>query len=173
MNIFLFSNDLYKSAKWFFKYDPRRANKQILESTQQLALSCDVLGYDIPLTKSGKPYKVSNKHRNHPCTKWTYENLDHFQWHINYVWSLIKAKSSHHACSDSLRSVELFEQKTKEFEVPFIGSMKYRIKPFKIEDNYTVYQKYLMYLMNKIIIQDKVSLNFKQMYKDWKVINEN
>ena len=78
MNIFVTDQDPVKSA---IALDDARVNKMITESIQMLAYALDRHQCpNLPLTKSGEPYKVKGPHKNHPCTIWTGNTC------ANYVW---------------------------------------------------------------------------------------
>ena len=162
MNIFILNPDLNTSATMLFYIDPIRARKQIVESTQMIAIGFEVLDLGPLYKKDGTPYKTTC-HRNHPCTKWTYQSKDNLIWHFQYtkrlctIYKMINNKE--HACNISLEktgkslSWNVFTT-TPDVCPPFIGSEKYTKGPFIISEDMITYQKYLAYLYNKQLIQD-------------------
>ena len=155
MNIFIFDNNFHESAKWFFNNDFKRANKQILESTEMIAVACDKFGFQKPFTKTGTPYKAT-RHINHPSTKWTYSNLDNFENHLSYVLHLCDVFSSlqnkDHACKIGLLKAGLnIQQLNATADFLFVGHKDYTMN---INDNDNIYQKYTTYIQNKWQLQD-------------------
>lgn len=145
-----------------WKYDARRANKQILESTQQIAVAShmrDFVGGRIPLKNDLTPYSVK-RHQHHPCTKWTYASSTNFIWHVNYVWALIeeyqRLTGKAHACGLALQRAQIAPDYMMPTEAPpFVGSAQYRSGVYTIEESHSLYEKYFMYTANKWVAQDK------------------
>lgn len=145
-----------------WKYDARRANKQILESTQQIAVAShmrDFMGGRIPTKNDLTPYSVK-RHQHHPCTKWTYASKANFMWHVNCVWALIaeyqRLTGKTHACALALQRAQIAPDYSLSTEAPpFVGSAQYCSGIFTIIESHSLYEKYFMYTANKWIIQDK------------------
>jgi len=161
MNLFIFSPDLAESARYFFDHDPRRANKQILEATQMIAIAAEHFGLPIPLTKVGKPYKTT-AHRNHPMSKWVRRDKANFKWTLYYIFSLgwryLEITGKRHSCYIAIDTDEQFKVRTRPdilskdlntVEPIFIGSSDLLESPNRIEPAMTVYEKYRLYLANK------------------------
>jgi len=78
MNIFVVDEDPVKAALSLCK---KHINKMCLESTQMLVSALRFNGAqdsDLPLTQSGKVWKGG--YANHPCTRWTQENISNWYW---------------------------------------------------------------------------------------------
>lgn len=155
MNIFIFDKNFKKSAQWFFEFDFKRANKQILESTEMLAVACSKFKMNKPLTKAGTPYKAT-RHVNHPCTKWTYSSLECFENHLAYTLALCAAYTAKtgkiHACEVGLREVGLNKfQEGATVDFQFVGKRDYTTG---IIEFMNVYEKYTTYIINKWRLQD-------------------
>lgn len=170
MNIFIFSKNLQASAAFFFKYDFKRANKQILESAQMIAVACDHFGIEIPLAKSGNPYKLT--HKNHPCTIWTRKSKENFWWHVYYLYMLCYQYSLQtgkiHQCYKSC--THLFNQSFilnhSKVQPEFIGSEEYMCQFWDVNKVDGVYSKYIRYLANKHYLE-KSTGEITEMYFDW------
>lgn len=87
MNLFVLDKDPKIAASY---HCDEHVRKVIVEVAQMLNMNSILLGGDSyqrdypPYTK----YKVSNTHKNHPCTRWLRESLDNSLWGINYGLSL-------------------------------------------------------------------------------------
>lgn len=83
MNIFVTDPDPIKSA---YNIDvSMRCHKMILESSQMMNLA--LIRHNAPdsvrpLKTDGSLFMITNRHKNHPCTKWTGESR------LNYIWLL-------------------------------------------------------------------------------------
>lgn len=153
MNIFIFDPDLKKSAEYFFANDFKRANKQILESTQLLAHGCNKWGFRIPHNVQGEPYKLKG-HKNHPVTQWVLKDFQRFVWlwiytkHLCSVFKTMKGKK--HKCSQELELMEIMPfLLMQQVEPEFFGKEEYLYHPYKVHNGKDVYEKYILYLKNK------------------------
>lgn len=157
MNIFLFNKDLYKSASFFFAIDFKRANKQILESTQMIAIACEHFRIQKPISsETNEEYKTA-AYCNHPCTLWTKQTVNHFYWHwmyVNYhcvVYEELTEKE--HGCAKALSHCE------EDMEYIWDNAWAWRLVKNEfwgkeefcegIKGSDSVYIKYLKYLTNK------------------------
>lgn len=158
MNIFIFHPNFHISARWFFENDFKRANKQILESTEMIAVATLKLGLTRPIKDDGQPYKAS-RHQNHPCTKYTYESRANFQNHVNYVWALCrvynKLTGKSHACQRALQRANILPTGSTDIgNVPFVGLQEYRRGLLTVSPKYDIYYNYVAYIFNKWKFQD-------------------
>lgn len=104
MNIFLVTSAATTSAQQLFKYDPIRANKQILECTQLLAF------VDIRLTgttslrrKDGAVYRATKAQLNHPISIHMSRSALTYKLCLDVLHGLLAVKPTH-ACSTTIRS---------------------------------------------------------------------
>jgi hypothetical protein len=159
MNLFIFDPDLRKSAQYFFAKDPKRARKQIVESTQMIAIMADQLDLPRLYKCNGAPYKVTT-HRTHPCTLWVRESMQNFMLTINYTLELctefVKRSEKPHACHVTLINwlkassgrLKAYSEGLPRAEPKFFGSAAYS---FRIPADISVYEKYRIYLDNKLM----------------------
>ena len=86
MNIFVLDNDPVVAATMMCdKHIP----KMVLESAQMMAQALRRHGAtdeQMPLTKSGTPYKGGHKH--HPCTIFAGDTRNNFAWLANHASAL-------------------------------------------------------------------------------------
>jgi hypothetical protein len=108
MNIFAVDSDPVIAAMSLCK---KHINKMCLESTQMLVSALRFHGAqdsDLPLTKSGKVWKGG--YANHPCTRWTQENLANWGWLWLHGITLAKryevSSGKIHACEPVLFELE-------------------------------------------------------------------
>ena len=103
MNIFVFEPSPIDSAEYFFKVDPKRARKQIVELCQILA---QVTELQIPKV-DGAPYKQNESISNHPATIWVRQHKAHYSYCIDYLHSLLevfhKIVGKQHGCFKASR----------------------------------------------------------------------
>jgi hypothetical protein len=89
MNLFVTDDNPALAAQHL---DDIRLNKMITESCQMIVMALVQNGLPdslIPLTKSGRPYKVKG-HSNHPVTKWTSRSQANFLWHNTYLGFMLQ-----------------------------------------------------------------------------------
>jgi hypothetical protein len=159
MNIFVFDADLKKSAQYFFSCDQQRARKQIVESTQMIAIAADFFGLPQLYKFTGAPYKVT-AHRLHPCAKWVRESLANLLWTVDYTLELCteyaKISDKPQACHVTLLNwlklaagwlSKNVDDLTK-VEPQFFGASAYM---YNVSSSKDVYEKYRTYLSNKLL----------------------
>lgn len=105
MNIFLFDFDLDKNARYFKDKDPKRFNKQLVESVQLMAASLSVWNNTSVEKADGSSYVV-NRILYHPACKFLTKCIVNHLWHIEYLRALTKL-SPKHACSKSFEALNL------------------------------------------------------------------
>ena len=104
MNIFVLDNDPAVAARMMCdKHIP----KMVLESAQMMAQALRRHGAtdeQMPLTKSGTPYKGGHPH--HPCTVWVGDSRENFKWLSLHAKALCEEYynrfGKHHACHDPI-----------------------------------------------------------------------
>ena len=100
MNLFLLAIDPTECA---LAHSDKHVVKMILEATQMLttAWHCAML----PLVWTFVPYKAT--HVNHPCTIWTRQSLENYNWHLELMacllWEYTRRYNKTH------KSVELYQ----------------------------------------------------------------
>lgn len=151
MNIFLFDEDLKKNAEYFKDRDPKRFNKQIVESAQLMAASMKHHHNIIMYKKDGTEYTV-NRILNHPACKWLLVDINNHYWHIKYLQHLL-VLSPNHSCNKTV-----LDAKSELGFVPMLDFMK---SPDPKEylcitnsdmsglEDPTVFKKYIRHLDNK------------------------
>lgn len=100
MNIFVLDNCPIVSAMW---QCDKHVPKMIVESAQMLSTAHRMLDGTMEMrpSKSGKRmvkyYKLNDKredlfykavHHGHPCTVWTMESAENYEWHWLHFWAL-------------------------------------------------------------------------------------
>jgi len=142
MNIFVLDKDPYASARMMCdKHIP----KMVVESAQMMASALRRHGAtdeDMPLTKSGTPYKGGYQH--HPCTVWAGETQDNFDWLADHAYRLLseywKRFGKEHACTIPIIHMYNMELDLPEGELtPFAQAMP---DEFKHEDAVKAYRTY-------------------------------
>ena len=142
MNIFVLDKDPYASARMMCdKHIP----KMVVESAQMMASALRRHGAtdeDMPLTKSGTPYKGGYQH--HPCTVWAGETQDNFDWLADHAYKLLseywKRFDKKHACTEPIIHMYNMELDLPEGELtPFAQAMP---DEFKHEDAVKAYRAY-------------------------------
>ena len=100
MNIFVLDLDPVTAARM---HCDKHVPKMCVEAAQMMASALRRHGAtdeDMPLTKSGTPYKGGYKH--HPCTVWAGDSRDNFTWLARHAQALLKEFESRfgkeHAC---------------------------------------------------------------------------
>ena len=104
MNIFVLDrNPIRASEMMCDKHIP----KMIVESAQMMASALrrhGAIDSQMPLTKSGTPYKGGYKH--HPCTVWAGDSWHNFDWLANHAIGLLGEYymrfGKEHACSEAI-----------------------------------------------------------------------
>ena len=126
MNIFVLDEDPYASARMMCdKHIP----KMVVESAQMMASALRRHGAtdeDMPLTKSGTPYKGGYQH--HPCTVWAGETQDNFDWLADHAYKLLceywDRFGKEHACTIPIMHMYNMELDLPEGELtPFALAM--------------------------------------------------
>ena len=104
MNIFVLDENPKLAASYMCdKHIP----KMILECAQMMVAVAHRWGIppeDMPLTKSGTPYKVT--HQNHPCTLWAGDSISNWLWLCEHAFGLIAEYNmrfdKRHACHTAI-----------------------------------------------------------------------
>ena len=142
MNIFVLDKDPYASARMMCdKHIP----KMVVESAQMMASALRRHGAtdeDMPLTKSGTPYKGGYQH--HPCTVWAGETQDNFDWLADHAYKLVceywDRFGKEHACTIPIMHMYNMELDLPEGGLtPFAQAMP---DEFKHEDAVQAYRAY-------------------------------
>tara|TARA_R100000908_G_scaffold1692_1_gene1285 strand:- start:5772 stop:6281 length:510 start_codon:yes stop_codon:yes gene_type:complete len=104
MNIFVLDENPVKAAQ---AMDCVRVPKMIVESAQMMASALRRHGAtdeQMPLTKSGTPYKGGYKH--HPCTVWAGDSQENWMWLAHHAMQLCeeyyKRFNKMHGCTDAI-----------------------------------------------------------------------
>lgn len=105
MNIFLFDFDLDKNAEYFKEKDPKRFNKQLVESVQLMAASLSVWN-SISVKKADGSNYIVDRILHHPACKFLTNNIVNHLWHIEYVRALTRL-APNHSCSKSFNELNL------------------------------------------------------------------
>ena len=135
MNIFVLDEDPYASARMMCdKHIP----KMVVESAQMMASALRRHGAtdeDMPLTKSGTPYKGGYQH--HPCTVWAGETQDNFDWLADHAYKLLceywERFGKEHACTIPIMHMYNMELDLPEGELtPFALAMPDEYRPRRI-----------------------------------------
>jgi len=136
MNIFVLDTDVTKAAQYHID---KHCVKMILETTQLLnnAMIVGRPGYD-PV------YKMT--HKNHPCSIWTAESLDNFEWLTDLGLALCREYtfrySKTHKCQPIIQS---FSDDAKNLILPKIGLTPYKLcmpDQYKVADPIESYRNY-------------------------------
>ena len=142
MNIFVLDKDPYVSARMMCdKHIP----KMVVESAQMMASALRRHGAtdeDMPLTKSGTPYKGGYKH--HPCTVWAGDSWHNFDWLANHAIGLLGEYymrfGKEHACSEAIGQMNGMSWRLPNGRLtPFAQAMP---DEFKQEDAVQAYRAY-------------------------------
>ena len=104
MNIFVLDENPIRAAEMM---DCVRVPKMIVESAQMMASALrrhGAVDSQMPLTKSGTPYKGGYKH--HPCTVWAGDSWHNFDWLANHAIGLLGEYymrfGKEHACGNAI-----------------------------------------------------------------------
>ncbi len=104
MNIFYLHTDPWKAAQM---HCDKHVPKMCVEAAQMLASALRTHGAtdkQMPLTKSGTPYKGGYKH--HPCTVWASTNFGNFHWLLVHGTALCREYQmrfkKEHACQQPI-----------------------------------------------------------------------
>ena len=147
MNIFLFTKNLDRNARYFKSIDPKRFNKQIVESTQLFAASMKhYYGVDV-IKADGTPYVV-NRILHHPACKWLLADKTNHLWHIRYILCLIKL-SPNHACGKSVTNALSKIVDEDKFVEPSAYLRLTNTDMSSVPKNAKVFAYYRMHLKNK------------------------
>ena len=140
MNIFVLdSNPTIAATMMCDKHIP----KMVLESAQMMAQALRRHGAtdeQMPLTKSGTPYKGGHPH--HPCTVWAGDSRDNFAWLANHAHKLMhefyQRFGKEHACTLPIIQMTNMEEMIPEGDLtPFALAMPDDYRPVEIEDDNT------------------------------------
>ena len=113
MNVFCLDRDPVTAARWLCD---KHISKMIVESGQMLTYLFTVEQLaTAPLTKKGKPWKQSARHRNHPCSIWVRESRANADWLCRHalameVERILRGFKPHHSvafirwCADRIAS---------------------------------------------------------------------
>jgi len=109
--------------------------KMVVESAQMMASALRRHGAtdeDMPLTKSGTPYKGGYQH--HPCTVWAGENQENFDWLADHAYRLLceywERFGKEHACTIPIMHMYDMELDLPEGELtPFALAMPDEYRP--------------------------------------------
>jgi hypothetical protein len=148
MNIFVLDLDPVKAAE---AMDCVRVPKMVTESAQMMASALRRHGAtdeQMPLTKSGTPYKGG--HHHHPCTVWAGDSEANFAWLARHATALCneyaKRFGKNHACERPIHSmiglIFLFADKypsPKAALTPFAQAMP---DEYKDDDAVVAYRAY-------------------------------
>ena len=162
MNLFIFRPNFHESAVYFFQRSSKRAQKQIVEAAQMIAIAADT--FDMPqLIKSNGEFYKTTAHRLHPMSLWVRKSKEHMLWTILYTFELGRVYEQiykeKHACIISLTNwlkasgLTLYLTSMLKFskiEPIFLGSEEYLYHPFNVKIETDVYRKYALYLDNKL-----------------------
>ena len=142
MNIFVLDNDPKIAATMMCdKHIP----KMVLESAQMMAQALRRHGAtdeQMPLTKSGTPYKGGHPH--HPCTVWAGDSWHNFDWLANHAIGLLGEYymrfGKEHACSEPIGQMNGMSWRLPNGRLtPFAQAMP---DEFKQEDAVKAYRRY-------------------------------
>lgn len=103
MNIFVLDHDLRKCAEYTCD---KHVVKMILEHAQMLSMACRLRGYDCG-------YKLIDRHKNHPCTKWVCESIANWLWlreltkELNEEYKFRYNHTNNHKSYDVVRELEV------------------------------------------------------------------
>ena len=132
MNIFVLDNDPTIAATMMCdKHIP----KMVLESAQMMAQALRRHGAtdeQMPLTKSGTPYKGGHPH--HPCTVWAGDNRENFGWLADHAYKLLcefyQRFGKEHACTLPIKQMTDMEGMIPEGDLtPFALAMPDEYRP--------------------------------------------
>ena len=147
MNIFVLDFDPVKAARM---HCDKHIPKMCVEAAQMMASALRRHGAtdeQMPLTKSGTPYKGGYKH--HPCTVWAGDSRDNFIWLARHAQALLTEYSNRfdkvHACNGPIHIMSC-----KDYIIPEGGLTQfalampdeYRPEPINDEIVYHAYPKF-------------------------------
>ena len=132
MNIFVLDNNPIKAAA---AMDCVRVPKMVTESAQRMASALrryDATDEQMPLTKSGKPYRGGYKH--HPCTVWAGDTRANFKWLAHHAEALLdeyyKRFGKVHACHIPIYQMSRMSKMIPEGDLtPFALAMPDEFRP--------------------------------------------
>lgn len=142
MNIFVLDrNPIRASEMMCDKHIP----KMVVESAQMMASALrrhGAIDRQMPLTKSGTPYKGAYKH--HPCTVWAGDSWHNFDWLANHAIGLLGEYymrfGKEHACSEAIGQMNGMSWRLPNGRLtPFAQAMP---DEFKQEDAVQAYRAY-------------------------------
>jgi hypothetical protein len=150
MNIFVLDYNPIKAAE---AMDCVRVPKMVTESAQMMASALrryDATDEQMPLTKSGKPYRGGYKH--HPCTVWAGETRSNFWWLSLHAEALLDEYYHRfgkiHACHNAIYQMSGMYKMIPEGDLtPFALAMPDEYK--------TAYVEGLVELCNPLITHAK------------------
>ena len=154
MNIFVVDRDPIIAARLL---PDRHVTKMILESCQMLSVifSDHYWGIGEVLKKDGTPFKTAKgAFKNHPCTKWAAESINHCAWLIQHACGLSDEFNARYGKRHGLhKSVfeckKLFHRETGDTitvwqdTVNFARAMPEYLKLDESLDDITAYRYYL------------------------------
>ena len=147
MNIFLFDPNLKQNASYFKERDPKRFNKQIVESTQLFAAAMKHY-YNISVLKAdGTPYIV-NRILHHPACKYLLINIRNHSWHCRYLEALLELSPTH-SCGKSYRDA-ISQVSTHTYEEPDNYLCITNSDLSGLSDDASIFDKYKRHLDNKL-----------------------
>ena len=142
MNIFVLDESPTIAARMM---DCVRVPKMVTESAQMMASALRRHGAtdeQMPLTKSGTPYKGGYKH--HPCTVWAGDSRDNFQWLAQHACILFleyeRRFGKEHACELPIKTMcTMWDMIPEGGLTPFAQAMP---DEYKDEDAVKAYRAY-------------------------------
>ena len=142
MNIFVLDENPVKSAQ---AMDCVRVPKMVTESAQMMASALRRHGAtdeDMPLTKSGSPYKGGYHH--HPCTIFAGDTRANFKWLAHHAEALLDEYYHRfgkvHACHNPIYQMSSMSKMIPEGELtPFAQAMP---DEYKDDDAVKAYRAY-------------------------------
>ena len=142
MNIFILDNNPVQAA---IDLCDKHVVKMAVESAQMIASALRRHGatdIDMPLTKSGKPYRGGYPH--HPCTRWAGDNVANFNWLCVHGLAICDEYSARygkeHACRQAIMHMSKFDNYLPDDSLtPFAQAMP---DEFKDRDAVVAYRTY-------------------------------
>jgi Pyrimidine dimer DNA glycosylase len=138
MNIFVTDMDPARSASYL---DDKRVIKMILESAQLLSAAVRLNNFDVG-------YKLT--HKNHPCSIWTRQSKDNFDWLVEHTYALGNVYTNAYEKVHKTISV-VDELRNYSKYLPSIGLTEFAncTTLFKDEDDVIIaYKKYMTHKWN-------------------------
>lgn len=161
MNIFVVNSNPIVAAR---SLPDRHVTKMIVESAQMLSIVFSEHYWNIGEVRKvdGTPFKTKRgTFKNHPCTKWVAENINHCEWLIFHAIGLcneFNLRYGHsHGLHQSLNDVlELFSSATKNKARWALVKQFARAMPdnLKYDENISDVQAYRLYLNTKPWVKD-------------------